>query len=490
MEILFLLAAALGVVWAAVVVVRLPLLLGALAYLVAASCFGHPFLQLELAGVTLTLDRLVLVLLVVAAVVQGRIRGWLPRPLGAAEWCLLALLGWMAASFLWPQAPAPRDDEPPLHRYLQGYVIPAVLYFLGYHVPLSRRWLRHLAGFFLLFGAYLAWTALAEHQGWFALVFPRYIADPSVGLHFGRARGPMVQSVSFGLYLGTCLLALVTLAWAWRRGWVRRAVVLLAPGVLFGIGATLTRSVWLGTAAALGLVGWLRLPQRVRPWLLAGAAAGSLLLGTLFWEHLVAFQREGSATLTRESTSMRAAFAYVSWRMFLDRPLLGVGFGRFPEAKMPYLADRSPDLRLETIRNFAHHNTYLSILTETGLVGLSLYLALLVLWARAAVRVIRLRRPDLPCADQQVPLAPYGVFVLAVLVLYAVQGMFHEVSYTPLDHALVFLLAGLLRQVDRRTHLPAQAPQHDSRAASPRHVPAQQRKPPAAVAVPPGGPHA
>ncbi len=488
MELLLLLGAALGVVWATVAVVRIPLLWGALGYLVAASCFGHPFLQLDVGGMTLTLDRLVLLLVVGAAVVQGRIRGWLPQRLGAPEWCLLALLGWMAASFLWAQAPVPRDEEPPLHRYLQGYVIPALLYFLGYHVPLSRRWLRHLAAFFLVFGAYLAWTALAERQGWFALVFPRYIADPSVGLHFGRARGPMVQSVSFGLYLGTCLLAMVTLAWAWPRRWIRRAVVLLVPGLLFAIGATLTRSVWLGSAAGLGLVGWLRLPRRVRPWLLGGAAAGALLLGVLFGERLVAFQREGSATLTRESTSMRAAFAYVSWQMFLDRPLLGVGFGRFPEAKMPYLADRSLDLRLETIRNFAHHNTYLSILTETGLVGLLLYLAVLGLWARAAVHVMRLRGPVGPVADAQVPLAPYGMFVLAVLVLYAVQGLFHEVSYTPLDHALVFLLAGLLRQVQRRTGLPTSAQQDKPRAA--RRVQALRQQLPVAASVSPGESHA
>ena len=30
-----------------------------------------------------------------------------------------------------------------------------------------------------------------------------HIANPNVGLHFGRARGPMVHSVCFGLYLGT-----------------------------------------------------------------------------------------------------------------------------------------------------------------------------------------------------------------------------------------------------------------------------------------------
>ncbi len=473
MELVLLFVVVVGLVWATVAVARIPLLWAALGYLVVASCFGHPFLQLDAAGMTLTLDRLMLLLVVAAAVVQGRLRGWLPQPLGAAEWCLLALLGWMAASFLWPQAPAAQGEEPPLHRYLQGYVIPAVLYFVGYHAPLSRRWLRHLAAFFLAFGGYLFWTAVAEHFGLFALVFPRYIANPNVGLHFGRARGPMVQSVSFGLYLGTCLLALVTLVPRWRSRLARRLAVLLAPAGLFATWATLTRSVWLGTAGGLGLVGLVRTPRRWRPWLLAAVGLGGLLVGTWYWDRLVAFQREGSATLTRESTSMRAAFAYVSWRMFLDYPLLGVGFGRFPEAKMPYLADRSLDLRLETIRNFAHHNTYLSILTETGLIGLLLYLALLALWVRSAFQVMRTRWVDPTVRDEQIPSSAFGLFVLAVLLLYAVQAMFHEVSYTPLDHALVFLLAGLLRQVHRRSGTPLrQVVQHGvQKPLKPKHDP-------------------
>jgi len=62
--------------------------------------------------------------------------------------------------------------------------------------------------------------------------------------------------------------------------------------------------------------------------------------------------------------------------MFLDRPLLGVGFGQLLEAKKAYLADRSTDLNLEATRDYIHHNGFLSILTETGLIGVAIYLAL------------------------------------------------------------------------------------------------------------------
>ena len=53
-----------------------------------------------------------------------------------------------------------------------------------------------------LFGVYLGFTAVCEIAQLWSLVFPKYIADPKIGLHFGRARGPMVHGVSFGHYQG------------------------------------------------------------------------------------------------------------------------------------------------------------------------------------------------------------------------------------------------------------------------------------------------
>ncbi len=58
--------------------------------------------------------------------------------------------------------------------------------------------------------------------------------------------------------------------------------------------------------------------------------------------NLVAFKREYSEAETRESTYMRAAFAYVSWQMFLDRPIEGFWFQSIPSLQSP-LSGRSHD---------------------------------------------------------------------------------------------------------------------------------------------------
>ena len=79
--------------------------------------------------------------------------------------------------------------------------------------------------------------------------------------------------------------------------------------------------------------------------------------------------------------------------MFKDNPIFGVGFGRFFDRKLPYLSDRSQDFELESLRPLHHHNTLLSLLTETGMIGLAAFIALLVAWARMAWSLAK----DLTC---------------------------------------------------------------------------------------------
>ena len=118
------------------------------------------------------------------------------------------------------------------------------------------------------------------------------------------------------------------------------------------------------------------------------------------------------------------------------QPLTGHGFGQFPIKNLPYLNDRSYGFSLQTIRGYIHHNTFLSILVELGLVGFVLYLWMLAAWAYAARKVWR--------DDQQPEWARgFGLFFLVLWVTAATQGFFHEVSISPLENGILFLAAGL-----------------------------------------------
>ena len=81
-------------------------------------------------------------------------------------------------------------------------------------------------------------------------------------------------------------------------------------------------------------------------------------------------------------------------------------------------------------------NGFLSVLTETGLVGFALYLAVLAGWGRTAWVL---------CRSAEVPdwARAFGVLMLGVLAVYVCQAAFHELSYSPTTNSLVFLLAGV-----------------------------------------------
>ena len=147
-------------------------------------------------------------------------------------------------------------------------------------------------------------------------------------------------------------------------------------------------------------------------------------------------QREGTAAESEHSVDQRTSFAYVSWQMFRDHPVLGVGFGRFYDRKLPYLSDRSQPFELESIRPLHHHNTLLSISTETGIVGFAVFAAVLIVWCRQAWLLAR-------NADATGWTRAHGVLMLAIITNYLCSAVFHDLTLVPSQQGLLFLFAAL-----------------------------------------------
>jgi O-antigen ligase len=139
--------------------------------------------------------------------------------------------------------------------------------------------------------------------------------------------------------------------------------------------------------------------------------------------------------------------------MFLDRPWFGVGFGRFRDAKLPYLDDRTVNMNLNSIREYVHHNTFLSVLTETGLLGLGAFSWLLLAWTHRASALWRDRhRPEWARSA--------GLLFCGVLTVAAWQMLAHEITFTPVDNGLIFLLAGVVVSVSSRVAAYPLSPVH------------------------------
>lgn len=429
---------AIGIVWAAVGLLRAPLLPAAFGVLLVGVCLGYDFLHFKTGPATMTLDRLALPWLLALYLVQRRFGRTDPKPIGASEWLLGGLLCLLVFSTLTHDYRTTfYKTATPFWRLGTAYFIPAIFYWIARQAVIDERQLQRVHAVLVALGVYLALTGVCEVAQQWAFVFPKHIADPKLGIHFGRARGPMLSSVTYGLFLGTCFLG-ACLYRSELRILHRKGTWLLLPVFAAGLYCSLTRSIWMGVALGIMIIFALMLQGMTRNVVIGFMLFTGLVGAALKSDSLMSFKRDRGldAGEAKDSAEMRLSFAYVSWQMFLDRPLFGWGFGQFPRAKLPYLSDRSVDLPLEPIRPLVHHNTFLSLVSETGGIGLALFLGLLASWGRTAWLVCRS------------PVAPdwakrHCVFFAATLGLYACQLLFHELSYSVLDNCLIFLLAGI-----------------------------------------------
>ncbi len=435
--IIFVLAIA-GVVWGAVLAMRGSPILGCVIYLIVASCFSGYFWSIDAAGLTWSIDRFFMMLLLITIVVQWRlgkcdIKSLSPADLALGGFMLLLIVRTFTSDW---RDPGP-DQEPILMHLVNGYGIPLAILLIARHAKLNETKLKAAYAALACFGVYLVITALAEGTHAWAFVVPKYITDPELGTHFGRARGPMLQSARMGTYLIVCAAVTVGL-FAWRGKWTRQAVVLgglLLPCYLGAVYFTYTRSVWLGLGIAAMVALMVTLNNRWRTLALTGALGAAAVLVVAKGDNFMAFQRDTSASDTAESTYMRVSFAYVSWLMFQERPIAGFGFGQYPKESIHYLGDRSTNIRLESIRGYIHHNTLLSVLVELGIFGLLLMLAFYFLWARQAWQLWQ--ADTLPFWVRA-----HGLLFLAVVAPYFLQMLFHEVSYSTVENGIMFFLAG------------------------------------------------
>ena len=435
-------------VWAVLYARHAALPVLAVATLLVGYLFGHSFWHADLGPLPLTLDRLLLIALAGLFALRcwtGRIH-W--SAVSSVDWALGATLVWLSLSAVLSR---PGDDltlpHSPMWRLLFSFWAPAFLFLVMRQSPVDRRVATTVLSLLTLLGVYLGLTALAETAGVWSLVFPGYIADPELGLHFGRARGPALNSVSLGVYLGVCFWA----AWALLprvSRFAQLAIFLSLPLMAAGVMLSYTRSTWIGLAAGGLAVLAVQTPRRLRMPVLGATAVVGVIAAGAMWQSLLYLEREDSGGVSKHSVQQRAAFAYVSWNMFRDHPLAGVGFGRFYDQKLPYLSDRSQSFELESIRDLHHHNTFLSLLTETGLIGMAAYIGVLVGLATCGWRLAQ-------SAAATPEARSIGVLLLAAVMVYLPSAMFHDLTLLHTDQWLLLMLGGLGVGCERRLVAPA-----------------------------------
>jgi putative inorganic carbon (HCO3(-)) transporter len=370
------------------------------------------------------------------AVLAWRARPWAPEqheraraaPSGDLVWWLLVLtIAYAVVSAAWSGT---LTEHAGLYGLLDRLgVVPFLLFLLAPTIFPTERERTVLLTTLVALGAYLGFTALAETVHLNALVFPRYILDPTVGIHADRARGPFVEAVANGLALFGCATASAVAFTRWRDQLARAAalavMVLCALGVVF----TLTRAVWIGAAVA-PLVALLCSP-RTRRWVLPTALTGGLVVAFAFAAIPGLTSQADTRAQSKRPVWDRLNTDAAALRMIERRPVLGFGWSSFVERGPDYLR-QAPDFPL-TGAGLNVHNVFLSNAVELGLLGFVLWLlAFLAGIGGAALRSV------LPAVE------PWRIGLIALAVCWVVVANFGPLGYA-FPTLLLWTWAGVVR---------------------------------------------
>jgi len=442
MEAFILLSLLSGLAWGVIYLRHASLVQQTFVVILTGSVFGHAFYNYPLGPFPVTADRILLALVGLQFLFVVVKRHELRLRLLPLDFAILALFVCLTASTLTHDFRY--KDYMPLGRLLFLNWLPIVAYLIVRFSEVKRGDIPFLLGGLILFGTYLSATAIAEVGEIYSLVFPSYIYSPEHTEFLGRARGPFLNPIATGIYQIVCLAAWATAApHLMKLDAPRRCLVgipFLALGLLFllGIVCTLTRSVWLAAAGAMFLLVWLPLQWKSR--LILTLATSVLAMSTLvvFADRLDSFKRDKNVTAHEmgESLKLRPLLTTVAFRMFADRPIFGVGFGQYTQYKRPYHHGQTTEQPLRKVLPYMQHNLFLSYLTETGLVGLSILLTVI---GGIAIQTRKLWLH--PCC---VPHArTVAVLMMVMLWAHLINGCFHDTSLVPMTGMLLFFFAGL-----------------------------------------------
>jgi O-antigen ligase len=377
----------------------------------------------------LTMERVVWPLILLSLFLQ-RLKGKIKRrSLDLVEYCMIAFLILVIVSMSVHESFIASwvTEKLNFYEFLTGYALPFLFYFiLRRGVSNDAQIKAFLAGVGLI-TVYLGVTGMAEafQQSW--LVFPKYILDPKVGIHFGigRVRGPFVQASWDGLamVMGFPILLLLYFNRLHGKRWLW---VLGIAAVGLSLPWTMQRAVWLGATAALGCT-MLTSPRR-------GAVifGGVLIALTLsFW---VLPETLAKAFMLRmddaNSIDYRLVLMDTSWAIIKEHPMMGIGFNQFQKTLLSYGLDPS----------FVSHSTWMTLLAELGLLGtLPYFLIFYVLFFKSLTAYWRL-----PSCRPLVG-AMWGITASYVIMCLSV-----EMRYVLYPNVLFFSLWAIFRQIIRQ----------------------------------------
>jgi hypothetical protein len=367
-------------------------------------------------------------------------------PFGGAELAMLALI---SVSLL-DLVSRSRNIFSDALQNMDERIIPVLIFVAARNLCAGRDDVKKVAYILVAVGGYLA-----VHGTYQYFVYSSPDISPvemmeleafSPHLAEGRAVGPFGDGIEFGGTAAIAFMSALTLLLYGSGGPARW--LLLAMLALLGAAVveSSTRSSWLSLFLAILAFAWLNRQWRM-PILASVAAAAIAIVAVtpLLPEDSLLVERASST----EPVYGRLNMYKVAASMAVRRPFLGYGRGEptFRAARVEVLALGASEAEWAPGQ---FHNVYVMAQVEWGLVGLLSYLAIQVLFVKAALELRRRLR------DQRSFAYHFAGLFLTATVVFVTEGLFVDSPPLLYLNGLYFFLAGVVHaQLDVTRPLPA-----------------------------------
>jgi putative inorganic carbon (hco3(-)) transporter len=247
-----------------------------------------------------------------------------------------------------------------------------------------------------------------------------------------------------GMFLGVgIVLAVAVLTWGGPRSLRRLSLLTLIVGVP-GLLATLTRGPILATAVAAVLV----LVLGHKRLLGVAVIASTVIVLFALWPSIRAttlYQKRGAETT---NVHLRSRLQDWSIQLAAQKPVFGWGYGSFDRVKNTSGLTAAGGVSIRLLLETTSHNSYLTILVETGVIGLLLYALPFLTLAGLAVARVRARTPE----------SWVIVGTLASLFVVALSGVTLDLRFFSFAQVLPWILLAILRGATTTAPIPTSQP--------------------------------
>jgi O-antigen ligase len=289
--------------------------------------------------------------------------------------CLVCFVVWISLTALWATKASLVGSD------LIGWIPAALAFVIVATTCTSRRSIEWLIGGFVAGATIAVLIGLATnglHSSATAIATatqtegrlqgsagdPNYLAAglvPAIVLASGLAAAVRNVIVRWSLLMSVGIMA-VGLAASESRGGLVAAAVALVAAVLFYKRRRAQVIVWFAVAVSVAAV-----------WFTTSPAA---------WHRISHFDATGTG---------RVDLWRVAWQAGKDHPIVGVGLNNYRAVSAQYVRRPGALHNVALIAEKPHvvHNVYLQLFTETGIIGLGLFLAILLGCLGAALRAAR-----------------------------------------------------------------------------------------------------